>query len=264
MLLQNESIHQLKDFGLNSYESKLWLALLSRGAATAGELSDIANVPRSRSYDVLESLEKKGFIMVKLGKPIRYLAVQPENVIERVKKQIAEDADERIGVIAKMEHSPLLDELKLLHNSGAKTIDPLELSGTIKGRKNIYSRLDMAAKQAEKEIIISTTADGLRRKSEFFKNTFRKAKSRGVKIRVIAPVENPNSFDDIATVADIRSSPIEGRYWIIDGKQVFFMLSKDVPNPAYDSAIWVTSPFFVSSFKALFDGAWACIKPAKA
>ncbi|MBW2966761.1 hypothetical protein KY342_06680, partial [Candidatus Woesearchaeota archaeon] len=74
MIVQKEFLNKLKDFGLNTYESKLWTALLSRGVSTAGELSDIANVPRSRSYDVLESLEKKGFIIMKLGKPIKYMA----------------------------------------------------------------------------------------------------------------------------------------------------------------------------------------------
>ena len=63
---------QLKNLGLNSYEAKTWVALLSRGMATATELSDISNVPRSRSYDVLESLERKGFIKVKHGKQISY------------------------------------------------------------------------------------------------------------------------------------------------------------------------------------------------
>ena len=62
MIVQKDFLNKLKDFGLNSYESKLWIALLSRGVSTAGELSDIANVPRSRSYDVLESLEKKGYV----------------------------------------------------------------------------------------------------------------------------------------------------------------------------------------------------------
>jgi HTH-type transcriptional regulator, sugar sensing transcriptional regulator len=263
MQLQNESVHQLKDFGLNSYESKLWTALLSRGAATAGELSDIANVPRSRSYDVLESLEKKGFIMVKIGKPIRYMAVPPEHVIERVKKRIAEEADERLSVISKIEQSELIDELKLLHNSGAKTIDPLEMSGTIKGRKNLYSRLDYAAKQAESEIIISTTSEGLKRKGDFFRNTFRKAKNRGVKIKILAPMDSVPVSGEFSSLADIRYSPIEGRYWVIDGKQVFFMLSKEAQTPANDSAIWVTSPFFVASFKSLFDQAWNCLKPSK-
>jgi HTH-type transcriptional regulator, sugar sensing transcriptional regulator len=263
MLLQNESLHQLKDFGLNSYETKLWTALLSRGAATAGELSDIANVPRSRSYDVLESLEKKGFIMVKLGKPIRYMAVPPEHVIERVKKRIAEDADERLGVISKIEQGDLINELKLLHNSGSKTIDPSEMSGTIKGRKNIYSRLDYAIKQAENEVIISTTAEGLKRKIDVFRNSFRKAKSRGVKIKIIAPSGALSTADDISAYADVRTSTVDGRYWIIDGKQVFFMLSKEAPNQSHDAAIWVTSPFFVSSFKALFDHAWNSLKPGK-
>ncbi|MDP3765021.1 MAG: helix-turn-helix domain-containing protein, partial [Nanoarchaeota archaeon] len=44
----NKTEKQLKNLGLNSYEVKIWTALLSRGVSTAGELSDIANVPRSR------------------------------------------------------------------------------------------------------------------------------------------------------------------------------------------------------------------------
>ncbi|MBT3451388.1 hypothetical protein HN448_05455, partial [archaeon] len=45
MIVQKDFLAKLKDFGLNSYESKLWVALLSRGVSTAGELSDISNVP---------------------------------------------------------------------------------------------------------------------------------------------------------------------------------------------------------------------------
>ena len=60
-----------KHFRLNIYEAKIWTALLSRGIASAGELADISGVPRSRCYDVLESLEKKGFIIMKIGKPIK-------------------------------------------------------------------------------------------------------------------------------------------------------------------------------------------------
>ena len=86
MIVQKEFLKKIKDFGLNIYEVKIWTALLSRGVSTAGELSDIANVPRSRSYDVLESLEKKGFIIMKIGKPIKYIAVPPEEVLEASKK----------------------------------------------------------------------------------------------------------------------------------------------------------------------------------
>ena len=89
MIVKDEFLSKLRRyFGLNLYEVKIWSALLSRGVSTAGELSDIANVPRSRSYDVLESLEKKGFVVMKLGKPIKYIAVPPKEILKRVKKKI--------------------------------------------------------------------------------------------------------------------------------------------------------------------------------
>ena len=71
MIVKEEFLSRLrKIFDLNLYEVKVWTALLSRGISTAGELSSISDVPRSRTYDILESLEKKGFIVMKLGKPI--------------------------------------------------------------------------------------------------------------------------------------------------------------------------------------------------
>ena len=91
MIVQFDFLNKLKALGLNSYEAKLWVALLSVGTSTAGELSDIANVPRSRSYDVLEGLEKKGFIITQIGKPIKYLAIPPEEVLERVKESISRE-----------------------------------------------------------------------------------------------------------------------------------------------------------------------------
>ncbi len=64
MIVKEDFLNKLRQFfSLNLYEAKIWTALLSRGVSTAGELSDIGNVPRSRAYDILESLEKKGFVV---------------------------------------------------------------------------------------------------------------------------------------------------------------------------------------------------------
>ena len=96
MIVEEDFLNKLRQFfGLNLYEVRIWTALLSRGVSTAGELSDIGNVPRSRAYDVLESLEKKGFVVMKLGKPIKYVAVEPREVVERVKKLVAREAKEK-------------------------------------------------------------------------------------------------------------------------------------------------------------------------
>src|SRR3989338_7604829 len=100
MIVKDEFLGRLRRyFSLNTYEAKIWVALLSRGVSTAGELSDIANVPRSRSYDVLESLEKKGFVVMKLGKPIKYLAVPPKGVLGNIKKRIEYDKETHLSEI---------------------------------------------------------------------------------------------------------------------------------------------------------------------
>src|SRR3989339_397407 len=96
MIVKEEFLGRLrKIFDLNLYEVKVWTALLSRGTSTAGELSSISDVPRSRTYDILESLEKKGFIVMKLGKPIKFVALKPAEVVERVKRNLMVQAKER-------------------------------------------------------------------------------------------------------------------------------------------------------------------------
>src|SRR3989344_5789243 len=100
MLHEKQFLIELrKHFRLNIYEVKIWVALLGRGIASAGELADISGVPRSRCYDVLESLEKKGFIIMKIGKPIKYLAVKPNVILERVKKGIEDESTQTLSQI---------------------------------------------------------------------------------------------------------------------------------------------------------------------
>ena len=157
MIVQKDFLNKLKDFGLNSYESKLWIGLLWGGVSTAGELSDISNVPRSRAYDVLESLEKKGFIIVKVGKPIKYLAVTPGEVIERVKRKVIEEADQRNKILSNLRESEVLEELNTLHTEGIKLIDPTDKSGAFRGREKAYDHLLSMIKRAKKNISIITT-----------------------------------------------------------------------------------------------------------
>src|SRR6056297_1857599 len=139
MIVKDEFLSRLrKIFDLNLYEVKVWTALLSRGTSTAGELSTISDVPRSRSYDILESLEKKGFIVMKVGKPIKYIAVSPEEVVERVKKKVQENAQTTLKTMDELKGSDVLEELTQLHNNGIDTVSPEDLTGSMKGQGNIY------------------------------------------------------------------------------------------------------------------------------
>jgi sugar-specific transcriptional regulator TrmB len=257
MIVEKEFLNKLRDFGLNTYEAKLWTALLSRGISTAGELSDIANVPRSRSYDVLESLEKKGFIISKVGKPIRYIAVPPEDVIERVKKKVEQESVKRIDLINQIHSSDLINELNLLHTQGANLVEPTDLTGSIRGRDNLYDHLRSRIKKAEKSVTIVTSEDGLKRKLESLNSALSKAKQRGVKIRIAAPAKE-EAFKSISKIAEHKKTDAKARLCIVDGKEVTFMLNDDKEtHPSSDIGIWINSEFFANAIEKRFESVFS-------
>ena len=209
MIVKDTFLAKLRQaFNLNIYEVKIWTALLSRGISTAGELSDISNVPRSRSYDVLESLEKKGFVLMKLGKPIKYLAVKPEEIVRRVKKNIKDNADDRLQRLEEVKETKLFNELKLLYDNGIKMVDPSDLSGAVKGRDNIQDYINLLLSEAEKNVVLITTADGLIRKANVLKRNSKKLKDKKIKVRIVAPITNENYkvAGELSKFAEIRNT----------------------------------------------------------
>jgi sugar-specific transcriptional regulator TrmB len=261
MIVKEEFLSRLrKIFDLNLYEVKVWTALLSRGTSTAGELSSISDVPRSRTYDILESLEKKGFIVMKLGKPIKFVALKPEEVIERVKKNLLVNAKEKSKRLEKLKGDEVLDELTSLFSDGIKYVEPTDLSGALKGRQNIYNHLDMLIREAQKTITLVTTADGLSRKMEVLLPSLEKAKKRGVIIRIAAPINESNmqvarDFQRVAKVKDVDG--LQARFMLIDSEQLMFMLLNDQEvHPTYDVGVWLNTEFFAQALESLFEIAW--------
>jgi sugar-specific transcriptional regulator TrmB len=257
MIVQKDFLSKLKDFGLNSYESKLWIALLSRGVSTAGELSDISSVPRSRAYDVLESLEKKGFIIVKVGKPIKYLAVPPTEVVDRVKKKVLEDAEERNKILSTLKESDVLGELNSLHTDGVKLVDPTDKSGAFRGQERAYEHMSSMIKNASKSVTIMTSKDGLNRKYEILSPLLKKAAKSGVTVKVAVPnnadKEMVKEYAKFATVKTMKEAG-EARFCIVDNKEMMLFLTDDQRvHKSYDCAVWVEAPLFVNYFTGLFD-----------
>jgi sugar-specific transcriptional regulator TrmB len=258
MIVKDEFLSRLrKIFDLNLYEVKVWTALLSRGTSTAGELSTISDVPRSRTYDILESLEKKGFIIMKVGKPIKFVALKPEEVVERVKKNLMIDAKEKTKRLESLKGDEVLEELTGLFTKGIKFVEPSDLSGSLKGRQNLYNHLDMMIRDAEKTITIVTTAEGLNRKLEALMPSMEKVKKRGVKIRIAAPIDKNNieAARELKKVADIRNlDKIKARFTIIDSNQLMFMLLDDEKfHPNYDVGVWINTEFFASALEQMFE-----------
>jgi sugar-specific transcriptional regulator TrmB len=269
MIVKEEFLSKLRRyFSLNLYEAKVWTALLSRGVSTAGELSDIANVPRSRSYDVLESLEKKGFVVMKIGKPIKYIAVPPKEVLERVKKNLLTDTQDHIKKLDELKSTDLIDELNSLHTQGVELVEPTDLSGSLRGRLNLYNHIEFTIRSAESSVTMMTTTQGLVRKVEGLKPLLEDLNKRGVEIKIAAPITTPeaeNAVKELEGIAEVKNiDHINARFIVVDGAEVIFMvMHDDEVHPTYDIGIWVNTPFFASALDQLFHLAWNSLKVAK-
>ncbi|MBS3151283.1 TrmB family transcriptional regulator [Candidatus Woesearchaeota archaeon] len=261
MIVKDTFLAKLRQaFNLNIYEVKIWTALLSRGISTAGELADISSVPRSRSYDVLETLEKKGFVVMKLGKPIKYLAVKPEEVVRRVKKGIKEHADNKLERLEEVRGTKLFDELKLLFDNGINLVDPTDLSGAIKGRDNIANHISYLLNEAEKEVVLITTVEGLLRKAGCLRKNLKSLSQKKVNIRIVAPItkDNIDVVKELSKFAEVRNTQrINSRFMIVDNKKIMFMLMNDKEvHQEYDAAVWVESPYFATALSNFFNVVW--------
>jgi sugar-specific transcriptional regulator TrmB len=258
MLVKTELIGKIKDyFDLNIYETKVWLALLGKGIASAGEVAEISRVPRSRTYDVLESLEKKGFAIVKIGKPVKYIGVKPKLILEKLKNNVRSDAEERIVTLSNVSNTSEYEQLEQLYKGGINPIKREELSLALKGKSHITNHLREILQNATKEVIICLNAEEMKSKIKLFQQTFDTLKKADIKIKV-ALTGDESLIKKISETLNIKINKIDidAKFFIIDRKEIlFYLLRNTKENSEEDIAIWLNSEFFANAFTVLFERA---------
>jgi len=262
MVATQKVLDALKQIGLNLYERKLWVALLSRGTSTAGELSSLAKVPHSRTYDVLESLSEKGFVITQNAKPLKYVAIAPMEALERAKKKIRNDAEGMVSRITELQNSALTRELTKIYKEGVTLVEPGELIGSLKGRHSMHNQLETLFKGAKNNVSILTTADGLKEIHNNHGDILKKAAARGVKIRIATShskdstkhVENLKKFSQVKNVGKTSM----GRFAVIDGNHVVFALTDEKKtHPTQDLSFWAQSSHVAKEvLSPMFDAMW--------
>lgn len=257
----------LKTIGLNLYERRLWVALLSKGNSTAGELADLSNVPRSRCYDVLESLADKGFVIVQPAKPMRYVAIKPKEAMERAKKRLVQKTDEMVKRIARIQDSEVMKDLEKIHTETIKVMKPEDLSGALRGRDAMIEQLESMLGGAKKSVNMLTTEQGIIEIYEKHGKLLQKASKSGVQIKIAAPLskKSENVVKELSKFSQIRDiSGVENiqnvltRAYSVDGQHFILSLTNDEKTkPNEDMHFWTQSDhaaneFFDPIFKMLW------------
>ncbi len=254
MIVKQELVKKIKDyFGLNVYETKVWLALISKGIASAGEIADISGVPRSRTYDVLESLEKREFAIVKLGKPVKYMGVKPKVILEKLKNNTLKEADDKIKELSRVKDTEEFIQLEELFKQGITPVKRENISASIKGKANISNHIREIIQNAKEEVIICTDAEEINSKSRLFNQTFERLKDSKIKVKSAL-------HGDEKIIAQLNKKfgikfnkiNIKAKFFIIDRREILFYINKFGDE---EIAIWLNSDFFADAFASLFERA---------
>lgn len=84
----NDVIESLKELGFNSYEAKVYVALLKKYPATGYEVAQLADIPQSRAYDTLKTLENEKIVTSSGDKPQTFTPVKPKELTKRFRRKV--------------------------------------------------------------------------------------------------------------------------------------------------------------------------------
>jgi HTH-type transcriptional regulator, sugar sensing transcriptional regulator len=86
MTSEREAVSALENLGLTEYEAKCFVALTRVPKATAKDISQLSEVPRSRVYDTVERLHKRGLADIQESDPREYWAVPKDEAFDVVRR----------------------------------------------------------------------------------------------------------------------------------------------------------------------------------
>lgn len=156
-------IEKLKEIGFNTYEAKVYVALLKKYPATGYEVAKLANIPQSRTYDTLKVLEEKNVVAPTNTKPVSYTPVKPKQLLTSYQKKM----NSTLNYLEK--HLPEVKE------------DYIEPVITVNGKQNIYNKILEVIQNAKREIYMEVWSQDFK----VFEQELLNAYNRNVEIRIV-------------------------------------------------------------------------------
>jgi len=146
-----ETVSLLQDLGLKEYEARCFLALTQASTATAKEISDHSEVPRTRVYDAIRVLEAEGLVEVQHSSPQQFRAVSVDEATATLQRKYDDRLDTLESYLDGLERDGEPDEL-----------DQMQEVWSLSGHDGISSRtLDLVEASNEEILLLAVDEDVL-------------------------------------------------------------------------------------------------------
>ena len=226
-----EKEQALKLMGLNDNEIKVYLANLQIGSNLVQEIANFAGLNRTSAYDILKSLEQKGFVSfaIKSGKKY-YQATPPNNLFSMIK--------EKENLIKKS-----LPELNSLMK-GVNKRPSIEVYAGKEGLKTIFEDI---LNESKSFLCIASKKHLLNLFEYYFPHFVERRKKKGINVKLIS---NSPPLDP-SIPHKLVNKKIKTATFIYKGK--IAMLSLDKKEPI---GLLIDEKNFYETQKALFELLW--------
>jgi sugar-specific transcriptional regulator TrmB len=257
-------------FGLTEYEARVYLALLDSPGAGAATLGRQARVPRTRVYDVLKGLLRRGYVSRTSGKRLIYRPV-PAQVVEAL---FAEEKARRLRQDASLVQ--LTEALQKIHARGDSATGPEEFVEIIKNPGQIMARANRLCMRAENRVLSFTKppyvmgppSEG---DPEEVYDAAAEAVKRGVEFRAVyeLPPEGDPVLMQVAEHCvrqgeEIRfASYVPMKMIVRDGREVIISLEDPATAEATVTSLVIEHRALAEACDMLFEKVWAAAAPFK-
>ena len=200
-----------EDVDLGTYEIKAYLAVVEHGELTAGEITERTSIPQPRVYDTVRSLSDRGFVELQESRPLRVVAISPEEAFSELRSSLEE----------------LTDSLEALYRRPGRNQEAATL---VKSRATILRHLESTIERANYELTLSLTPDLVSR----FEGVLGAAIDRDVTIELLvapaADAPDPIEYDyaRIATAARTRRGITTPVLAVADGDSSIYATQRAV------------------------------------
>ena len=191
-ILSDEAIvSDMMSLGLHLNEAKAYKALVTLGQGTARRVADLSEVPRSKVYDVLYSLEDRGLVRKVLGSdPTEFRAYPPKEAIPFLLEKIQQSGEIVQTALEKLENERELEKREYVYTVEGEDQIKMEIRGIING--------------AKEEVFIATLDPKVLSAA---RPSLANAKKRGVDIKLVTSksfMDEWPEFAHYASLMDVR------------------------------------------------------------
>ena len=246
MSISDKTKKSLEKIGLTSYEIKSYGTLLKEGEITASEISEKSGVPYSKIYEVLSTLEEKGWLGSDNSRPTKYFAKSPTTALDTTQQNAENEFLKNKSVI--------LTELTSVYEKSGTSEKPD--IWVISGAMNIVAKIMELVDNCRSEVLIAIPQAG----EEIVKQALPKLRhlnEKGVKITILTSDKlDKESVKAISRIAKIKiKSGLFGGGIISDKRYVVILLGPEISGSKTTDivAIWADHAGLAGFAKEYFE-----------